>query len=724
MRKKRFLLPAVFTMVFILLTAIPSFAMVGNLAERMSWSYMTKLDGQLFCLNKVTLISRDDTETETIWTFKDEYFYKLILEGNCQEYRGQSIIQLRDDCSLISTEDTLYLNGQKHTHTLIAQTEDGYVFSEKTKEKQHTNQIKTDKPLYLYDHSRPWLTELLLKKQFLSPEKACQAISPSGRVIQIEYQNNPGRTQGESEEDRYLADKDLIYVCSEQMVYRIDAEDYGICEFMVGEDFSEEIITGYTADRIICDLPSNTPLLQPQLLTNMTISIKLRPIFNNLAYLKTPTARQRFSGSIDEQWIEGLVTLNQVVKGTTKNEPFVFPVVIQWGPEFTEYLSDHPLLQIDHIEIITTAKEITKGATNTWEAAVAIARWVGENVTYDESFSGKDLNAVEILKEKKGVCGHFAVLTVALCRALKIPTRYITGYAYIRTNNSFSPHAWVEVFAGKNGWKAIDPTWGQYESADLTHIGFSDSIALRHKFTFTGLKPGRIEILHFTPEETGPIAPSPLNISQLLARGDEWRFEILSQGMKIGDYTATLNATTDGNYRLREKLTISHIYTEYQSEMLLDEQGYVLYYYNNGQWERVKTEREFLFAKNLHIKVVSAGRETQFTFYRLFNDEIAVDILNFLPWGWLAARLVEDLETETTKTVTVFLADSGEYKNLAVTIRPYSMEEGIDGNGWLCNIAGAQSSMKLYLNKERLLTRIDMPEANISAVLVESYSHQ
>ena len=115
MRTKRFLLPAMFTIVFSLLAALPSFAMVGNLEEGMTWSYITKLDGQLFCLNKVTVISRDDTEAETIWTFKDEYFYKLILEGNHQEYRGQNIIQLKDDCTLISTEDTLYLNGQKHT---------------------------------------------------------------------------------------------------------------------------------------------------------------------------------------------------------------------------------------------------------------------------------------------------------------------------------------------------------------------------------------------------------------------------------------------------------------------------------------------------------------------------------------------------------------------------------------------------------------------------------
>ena len=166
-------------------------------------------------------------------------------------------------------------------------------------------------------------------------------------------------------------------------------------------------------------------------------------------------------------------------------------------------------------------------------SGIAIARWVGKTLPMT-CLLGKDLTAVEILKERKGVWAIYSSPKRS-CRTLKIPTRYITGYAYIRSNNSFTPHAWVEVFADKSGWKAIDPTWGQYESADLTHIGFSDSITLRHNFTFTGLKPGRIEILHFTPEEVGPIASSPLNISQLLARGAEWRFEILSEGMKIGD---------------------------------------------------------------------------------------------------------------------------------------------------------------------------------------------
>ena len=188
-------------------------------------------------------------------------------------------------------------------------------FSEKTKEKLQTNQINTDKPLYLYDNSRPWLTELLLKKQLLSPEKACQAISPSGQVIQIEHRNHPGRTQEVTAEDRYLADKDLIYVCSGQMVYRIDAEDYGIYEFMLGEDFSEKISTGYTADRIFWDLPSNTPLLQPQLLTSMTLSIKLRPIFNDLAYLKPQPPGNGLLDLLTNNGLKVMLPLIRWVKG-------------------------------------------------------------------------------------------------------------------------------------------------------------------------------------------------------------------------------------------------------------------------------------------------------------------------------------------------------------------------------------------------------------------------
>ena len=72
MPKKKCFLVALFAIALSLLTALPSFAIVGELEAEMSWRYACKLNGQLFCLYKVTVTGREETGAETIWTVKDE----------------------------------------------------------------------------------------------------------------------------------------------------------------------------------------------------------------------------------------------------------------------------------------------------------------------------------------------------------------------------------------------------------------------------------------------------------------------------------------------------------------------------------------------------------------------------------------------------------------------------------------------------------------------------
>lgn len=86
----------------------------------------------------------------------------------------------------------------------------------------------------------------------------------------------------------------------------------------------------------------------------------------------------------------------------------------------------------------------------------------------------------------------------------------------------------------------------------------------------------------------------------------------------------------------------------------------------------------------------------------------------------LAARLVEDGKEETNKAVTVFDADTHIYNNLSATIRPCKIEYGgslVDG--WFCAISGAKYKKELYLTGDGVLTRVDIPELEMRAVLVE-----
>jgi transglutaminase-like putative cysteine protease len=62
---------------------------------------------------------------------------------------------------------------------------------------------------------------------------------------------------------------------------------------------------------------------------------------------------------------------------------------------------------------------------------------------------------MDTIEQRRGVCRDFAHLGIALCRALNVPARYVTAYAYQLNPPDF--HACFEVFV--NGWWYVfDPT--------------------------------------------------------------------------------------------------------------------------------------------------------------------------------------------------------------------------------------------------------------------------
>jgi transglutaminase-like putative cysteine protease len=89
-----------------------------------------------------------------------------------------------------------------------------------------------------------------------------------------------------------------------------------------------------------------------------------------------------------------------------------------------------------------------------YQKVMAVREWIYTNVQYG-GFSTAQTSAYDTITEQIGVCRDFAHLGVALCRALTIPARYFTGYAYNLTPPDF--HACFEVYLGGN-WVVIDAT--------------------------------------------------------------------------------------------------------------------------------------------------------------------------------------------------------------------------------------------------------------------------
>ncbi len=89
------------------------------------------------------------------------------------------------------------------------------------------------------------------------------------------------------------------------------------------------------------------------------------------------------------------------------------------------------------------------------ERALAVEDWLFENLTYQPGTSNEQSWALDTLEHRSGVCRDFAHLGIAFCRALTIPARYVTAYAFQLQPPDF--HAVFEVFVDGT-WYLIDGT--------------------------------------------------------------------------------------------------------------------------------------------------------------------------------------------------------------------------------------------------------------------------
>jgi transglutaminase-like putative cysteine protease len=90
-----------------------------------------------------------------------------------------------------------------------------------------------------------------------------------------------------------------------------------------------------------------------------------------------------------------------------------------------------------------------------YQTVLAITEWIYANIEYTIGSTNSQTSAIDTIIERAGVCRDFAHLGIALCRALSIPARYFTGYAYQLNPPDF--HACMEVFIDGN-WIIFDST--------------------------------------------------------------------------------------------------------------------------------------------------------------------------------------------------------------------------------------------------------------------------
>jgi transglutaminase-like putative cysteine protease len=136
------------------------------------------------------------------------------------------------------------------------------------------------------------------------------------------------------------------------------------------------------------------------------------------------------------------------------------------------------------------AKSVVSGKTTQREQAKAIYDWVTTNIYYNYGMLNgtvqRKTSALETYTNKNSVCLGYANLTAAMCNAVGIPCRVVTGFAtgvdtestvnnvwklyksylanrdldaFDRSMAAYENHAWNEAYIDGE-WLIMDTTWG------------------------------------------------------------------------------------------------------------------------------------------------------------------------------------------------------------------------------------------------------------------------
>jgi len=123
-------------------------------------------------------------------------------------------------------------------------------------------------------------------------------------------------------------------------------------------------------------------------------------------------------------------------------------------------------------EIAAKAAELAGNSSDELEVIAALTEWVHNSITYDKNYwpNTKTVSAAEVWRDRRGVCGHYAHLLIAMLLSRGIPARTVGGFVY--SGEEWAPHAWVEAQTN-DGWIEVDPTYNEVGILDASHLRFA-----------------------------------------------------------------------------------------------------------------------------------------------------------------------------------------------------------------------------------------------------------
>ncbi|MDY8110233.1 transglutaminase family protein [Fulvimarina sp. 2208YS6-2-32] len=139
-----------------------------------------------------------------------------------------------------------------------------------------------------------------------------------------------------------------------------------------------------------------------------------------------------------------------------------------------------------------------------FERVTSICNWICANIDYKRGTSDGETTADESLLLRAGVCRDFSHIAIAFCRALGIPARFVSCYAYGLVPPDF--HAIFEAYMGGRWW-LFDAT-RQADLDGLVRIGVGrDAAEIAFCTPFGQMQAGPVNVFIERLDGEGESAP-------------------------------------------------------------------------------------------------------------------------------------------------------------------------------------------------------------------------
>ncbi len=145
-------------------------------------------------------------------------------------------------------------------------------------------------------------------------------------------------------------------------------------------------------------------------------------------------------------------------------------------------------------EVLEIARQLKqKSNHNVGYFLTNLTQFIPRQCAYQQRLEGDPYPPAVTLANRAGTCRDYTVLFVAICRAVGLAARFVSGYQEgdLNGNLPHDLHAWAEVYVPGGGWCGFDPTLGLAVSD--RHIALAASVDPKQAAPVSGkLAPNRI----------------------------------------------------------------------------------------------------------------------------------------------------------------------------------------------------------------------------------------